>query len=229
MIGAHEYDALNSKEKCIINLFIISGCCMHKKHNFLEGGNKEMANLWPTLDHPGPMKLMNRDNAAAAATPGLSAAKQQALMVSGTGGVRSTSLAGAIFNHKNNKKGQQDSLQVFMVAQLGYTVAFPVTSNIHYGSHCAAAMKLLVHLPLYQKFLEQFQDKKENGAFNHMGKNLYKALHNIPTLSELAALLLYPQSVTTQYAVLVRADSNNLGPLHTDVKAHCQAIIAFRG
>ena len=228
-LGAHEYDALDYEEKRIINLFIISGCCMHKEHNSLEGGNKEMIKVWPTLGHPGPIKLMNRDNAAAAATPGLSAAKQRALMVSGAGGVKLTSLAGAIFNHKDDKKGQQDSLQVFMVAQLGYTVPFPDTSNICYGSHCAAATELLVHLPLYRKFLEQIRDKKESGAFNHMEQNLYKALHDIPTLTELAALSLYSQSVTTQYAVLVRADSSSnhldLGPLHNDVKAHCQAII----
>ena len=167
-LGAQGYDALDSKEKHIINLFIISRCCMHKGHNSSEGGNKEMANVWPTLGHPGPIKLMNRDNAAAAATPGLSAAKQWVLMVSGAGGVKSTTLAGAIFNHKDDNKGPQDSLQVFMVAQLGYTVAFPDTSNISYGSHCVAATELLVHLPLYQKFLEQVWDKKESGAFNHM-------------------------------------------------------------
>ena len=118
---------------------------MHKEHNSSEGGNKEMANVWPTLGHPGPITLMNGDNAAAVATPGLSAAKQWALMVSGAGGVKSTSLAGAIFNHKDDKKGQQDSLQVFMVAQLGYTVAFPDTSNICYGSHCAALVNILLN------------------------------------------------------------------------------------
>jgi hypothetical protein len=49
-----------------------------------------------------------------------STVKNQALDVSGASGVKLTSLAGAIFNHKEDKKGQQDSLQTFMLTKLRY-------------------------------------------------------------------------------------------------------------
>lgn len=228
-IGASEYDSLDPADKRIVDLFVISGCCMHKEHNSSEGGNKEMVKTWAALGLEGPVKLMNRDNAAVVATPGLSVAKQKALETSGAGGIKATSLAGAIFNHKEQNKGQHDTLQVFFLEKLGYKVPFPDTSNIRYGSHCAAASELLVHLPLYREFLEQVRDKKDSGAFNNMERNLYKALHDIPTLTELAALSLYDQAIATRYAALVRRDFTtnhlDLGPLHDDVKAHCCAVI----
>jgi len=51
------------------------------------------------------------------------------------GGVKAASIAGAIFNHKDNKKGQQDVYR-FWFEEAGIPLAFPDTSNIHYGTHC---------------------------------------------------------------------------------------------
>ena len=61
--------------------------------------------------------------------------KKRAADVSGAGGVKATSLAGAIFNNKDSKKGQQETLQAFLVLEIGYTISFPDTSNICYHSH----------------------------------------------------------------------------------------------
>ena len=112
-----------------------------------------MTAWWSKAGFIGPIKLMNRDNSSVAASDS-STARNRALNVSGAGGVKLTSLAGAIFNHKDDKKGQQDSLQTFMLTKLGYKVLFPDSSNIFYHSHCNAASELLVHLPLYREFLE---------------------------------------------------------------------------
>ena len=109
-----------------------------------------------------------------------------------------------------------------MLTKLGYQVPFPDTSNIRYHSHCNAASELLVHLPLYKEFLELVRDKKESGTFNYMEQNIYKALYDIPTLTELAALSLYSQSICIIYMKQVRSNPKtsalDLGPLHDDVK-----------
>lgn len=182
-IGNDAYDSLGPEEKRIVNLFIHMGCCMHKEMNSGKGGNSFMMKSWDEAEIPGPIKLMNRDNAAAAGIDGMSRAKQRALEVSGAGGVKATSLAGAILNHKDDKKGQHDSLQVFLLQRLGYSVPFPDTSNIRYASHGLAATELITRLGIYKEFLEQVRDKKGSGSFNHMENNLYKALSDVPTLT----------------------------------------------
>ncbi|KAM5543707.1 hypothetical protein V8D89_002324 [Ganoderma adspersum] len=65
---------------------------------------------------------------------------------------------------------------------------------------------------------------------SHIEKNVYKALKDQPTLTELCALSLYSQAVSHPYLREVRGpDSSqinhlNLGPLHERVRAHCKAI-----
>lgn len=88
-----------------------------------------MMKSWDEAGLPGPIKLMNRDNAAAAGIDGMSRAKQRALEVSGAGGVKATSLAGAILNHKDDKKGQHDSLQVFLLLNLATAFHFPTPAT----------------------------------------------------------------------------------------------------
>jgi len=55
-----------------------------------------------------------------------------------------------------------------------------------------------------------------------MEKNLYLALHDIPTLTELAVLCLYSISICLPYLKWVRGDTGasalDLGPLHDECK-----------
>lgn len=60
----------------------------------------------------GPVKLMNRDNTAAATAGG--SACTWAAEVSQGGAVKLTSLAGALLNHKDDKKGQHDTYRFYM-------------------------------------------------------------------------------------------------------------------
>ena len=113
-----------------------------------------MKAFWITAGLIPLVKLMNIDNAWAAAS-GSSAAKTNAESVSQGGGTKLTSLAGAIFNHKDEKKGQADTYRIFFERELGYMISFPDTSNTRYGSHCLAAAELLVHRELYIKLLAQ--------------------------------------------------------------------------
>jgi hypothetical protein len=227
-LGQAQYEALSDSERHVVDLFIHAGCCMHKEINSCKGGNSSMTAWWADAGIQGPIKLMNNDNTAAAAV-GSSAACKRALDVLGTGGVKATSLAGAVFNNKDNKKGQQDSLQAFLITKLGYLITFPDTSNIRYHSRAHAATKVILHRSLYIEFLELVYDKKESGSFTNMESNLYKALQDIPTLTELAVLTFYFISVCLPYLKCVQNDTSasalDLGPLHDDVKSHCAAII----
>ncbi|KZS94295.1 hypothetical protein SISNIDRAFT_426536, partial [Sistotremastrum niveocremeum HHB9708] len=230
-LGDRGFALLSSEDQQKETQFVWVGCSMHKELNAVKGGNTAMVGYWVISGIPGPRKLMNRDNAAAAAEPGPSAAKLRAIETSIGGAIKATSLAGAVFNHKDDKKGQQDTFRWFFVAMLGYAVDFPDTSNTRYQSHCEAASELLVHLPLYKELLALVKDKKDSRALNHMEQNLWDALHDAPTLQELSVLALYSQSISHPYLRRIRSpnvkDMNalHLGLLHHQVITHCEAII----
>ncbi|KAI0367582.1 hypothetical protein BV20DRAFT_949876 [Pilatotrama ljubarskyi] len=235
-LGKAEYDNVPEEEKRRASLFVSGFCCMHKELNAVKGGNARMVAAWAKLGLTPPLVLMNKENAAAAEC-GPSDAQDRAMEVSDSGGVKTTNLAGLIFRHKDDKKGQQDTFRIFFEASsaVGAAVHFPDTSNTRYQSHCEAAAELLVHLDLYIEFLAFVRDKKTKRTFNNLENNVYRALHDIPTLTELCALTLYSQSVSHPYLRQVRghnAESSNhldLGPLHTRVKAHLTRIIQAPG
>lgn len=89
-----------------------------------------MDTYWDSADIR-PLKLMNRDNSAAAQEPVTSAAKRAELVSEG-GAIKLTSLAGAVFAHKDHKKGQQDTFRIFFERELGYAIRFriPATPDI---------------------------------------------------------------------------------------------------
>jgi hypothetical protein len=230
-LGEDELDKLTPEQRRYAALFIWGGCCMHKEMNSVKGGNARMMAWWSENNLEGPMKLYNRDNSAAA-TLGGDAARERASEVSQAGGVKLTSLAGAVFANKDKKKGQQDTLQVYLQSSIGYMVCFPGTSSTRYGSHASAAVELIVRLSFYRQFLEVVRDLKEKHNFTNIEQNIYLGLHDIPTLTELCVLILYAQAITHPYMRQVRgadsADTNllDMGPVHDRVIAHCRAIIA---
>jgi hypothetical protein len=67
-----------------------------------------------------------------------------------------------------------------------------------------------------------------------MESNLWKALNDLPTLSELAILALYGEAISYPYIKIIRSTSESgetqnmldLGPLHQKVSTHIQNIIA---
>ncbi|KAH9915346.1 hypothetical protein B0H21DRAFT_703393, partial [Amylocystis lapponica] len=85
---------------------IWAGCSMHKEMNSVKGGDRTMQAAWTLLGLDPPILLANRDNAATlelapTTTESISVAEERVLNVSGRGGVKTTSLAGAMFNHKD--------------------------------------------------------------------------------------------------------------------------------
>ncbi len=104
------------------------------------------------------------------------------------------------------------------------------TSSICYQSYYNAAAELLCHLPLYIEFLELVRDKKDSMMWTNMELNLYNALHNPATLSELAILASYGEVISIPCLRRVRRDptENGLtfGPYYQHVKDHCKKIIS---
>jgi hypothetical protein len=83
---------------------------MHKELNAVKGGANAMAAVWKADKLPPPIALYNKfETEKTTSSKGESiATSQKRKQESSQGGVKLTSLAGAIINNKNNKVGQQD-------------------------------------------------------------------------------------------------------------------------
>ncbi|KDQ15795.1 hypothetical protein BOTBODRAFT_107897, partial [Botryobasidium botryosum FD-172 SS1] len=208
-IGKERIDAMSPEEHREIALFIWAGCCMHKELDAFKGGAAAI-NSFRVHTHglPGLMKLLNIDNAAAARAGG--AARERAMAALQAGGVKLASLAGAIFAHKDKKRGQQDTHFFHLEASFGRIKRFPNTSNGRYGSHGHAAAELIARLDFYRQFLELIRDIKETQGWTNIERNIYDGLHNPDTLAELTAMALYTEHMSNPYMRFVRGTDANL-------------------
>lgn len=85
-----------------------------------------------------------------------------------------------------------------------------------------------MHLDTYIELLITLRDAKSSASFTNIESNVYQGLQDIPTLTELAVLALYAQSVSSPYMRYVRSSGLNaldLGLFHDGVKQHCRHII----
>jgi hypothetical protein len=109
-LGHEAYSQLSDNEKHKVDMFIWAGCAMHKDLNCVKGGNAAMMLWWEENAVTGPTFLANRDNAAvlryAENLDEPTMAEQRAMEISGCGGVKLASLAGSLFNNKDDKVGQ---------------------------------------------------------------------------------------------------------------------------
>jgi hypothetical protein len=234
-LGREAYSQLPEDEKHKLDFFIWAGCAMHKDLNCVKGGNVEMTAWWEANTVSGPCLLANKDNAAvleqAEDEDEYTVAEQRAHDISSGGGVKLASLAGMIFNNKNDKVGQQDVYQQFFQSRGVKKSKFPDTSNTRYQSHCTAAAELLTSLPLYIDFMVWIKDGKDKPGFTNMERNVYLGLQDIPTQTELAVLALYAQAISHPYLRQVRGPGTehvnmlDLAPLHSRVQEHMETVI----
>ncbi|KAJ8503071.1 hypothetical protein ONZ45_g11178 [Pleurotus djamor] len=200
-VGKAAFDKLSAEDQREITLFLWAGCCMHKEQNSFKGGECS-DDVLKRLENPS----------RSSGTP-LSDEELAALEKSTRGGAKAASIAGALFNNKDDKKGQGDTYRTFFGARYGKSVIFPDTNNTRFGSHGEAAIVLIKY------------------HWTNLELNLANALEDVPTLTELCVLALYMLSVTFPYMRWIRGPGNNqingldLGPLHVKVRAHVQKII----
>jgi hypothetical protein len=241
-LGKGAFELLNPHEKRLLRLFIWAGCGCHKDLNTVRGGYVAMEKWWKEHHIEGPVLLANRDNdmvlaernQAIAQGDEVTPAQEQALNRSTCGAIKTAQIAGAIFNHKDDKKGHHDFFRDWWKKHVNIPFTFPDTSNNRFQSYCYAAAALLLYLQFFQEFLEHLRITKQNGKLNHMESNLWKALHDKATLAELAILALYGEAVSYPYVKAIRTTSESgetqnmldLGPLHQKVSTHIRAIIA---
>lgn len=238
-MGEEVWPTLTDDEQCEMLEFFWVGCSMHKDLNGVKGGNVSMMNWWKESKTPGPILLANKDNAAVIDEiqddneEELTAAEKRALEVSDSGGVKTTTLAGLIFKDKDDKKGQQKMHQYWFELKTNIEwKPFPDVANARFQSHSNAAAELILHLKKYVELLEWIRTRKEKQRFSHVESNLYKALNDLATITELVVLALYAQVITHPYMRQVRRPEGeevnmlDLGPLHEKLKEHLRRIIA---
>jgi hypothetical protein len=234
-LGESAYVSLSEEDKRLLDFYIWVGCGCHKDANSVKGGNSSMIEWWGKNGIPGPVLLANRDNRrilddAAQNSNSTTSAEELARSATTGGGVKAADIAGAIFHHKDDKKGQGSTF-TFWFENEGIPLNFPNTSSVRYGSRCEAAAVLLEHREAFLRFLEYVRDAKDHRRFSNMEKNLYTALKCNATLTELATLALYGQTITHPYMREIRGNQNrhtnmlNLGPLHKKVEEHIQRIL----
>ena len=120
-LGKEAINAMSPEEQHFMALFIWGQCCMHKEMNSVKGGNVTLMAFWEVHGLTPPMKLYNKDNALALRSSDTNTV-QQAADNSTQGAIKLTSLAGTLFVNKDKKKGQQDSLQVWLELEMGYMI-----------------------------------------------------------------------------------------------------------
>ncbi|KAI0081517.1 hypothetical protein K474DRAFT_1756085, partial [Panus rudis PR-1116 ss-1] len=229
-IGEEVFSGLSAEDQELIDRFVWAGCSMHKDLNAAKGGSTALQEFWEKVPADPPVPLPSRDNAAALSADANSTSGKRAASLSQGGAVKLTQLCGLVFNHHDDKKGQQDTYRNFFQHALSYIVHFPETSNTRFQSHCIAACELLVNLPLYLEFLDLIRDKKDKRNLNNIENNIYQGLRDTSTLTELAVLALYAQVISHPYMRVVRGHGHwnalTLGPFHAMVICHCETVIA---
>ena len=229
--GELDLAALPERERRLKLLFTRSWCAMHKDLNTFKAGAVRLASFWKEEGLDGPVPLLSREQEKEEALAVQDEVDDDANKMAG-GAVKLSSLIGALVNNREEGKGCSEEFQIYTHDCLGRSIAFPDTSNVRYQCYGDAAAKIIRHPDLYIDFVKHHGMKKTRAAGpNHMESNILKGLADPPTMTEMAVLALYHESVSKPYALQVRGLTNehknalDLGPLHSDVEAHCDAII----
>ena len=177
LVGEKEFEKLDPKECEKAFIFVWGGCCMHKEMNSVKGGHRRLILYWETKPFASrPVKLMNNGISVA-----VNGGVEEALSKAEGGATKLTSLAGMMFNHKDDKRGQKDMYRHYFKKRFGYQVRFPDNSNTCFQSHCCAAAELIVNLPAYLDFLLFVHNKKDPPRFNNLKSNVFKGLKDVST------------------------------------------------
>ncbi|THU91295.1 hypothetical protein K435DRAFT_583338, partial [Dendrothele bispora CBS 962.96] len=208
------------------------GCCMHKEMNAFKGGVAAMEAWWGANGIEPPARMYNWDNAAASTLAPGTAALKRAEEKSKGGAIKVSDLAGAVFRHKDRKRGQQDTLRFYFDRLLGFTIEFPDTNNTRFQSHAEAAAVIITYLQYFLEFLRLVEDNKNSRSLNHMERNVLRGLECRQTLHEFAVITLYHQCISVPYMREIRGPIGSteqnalcLGPFHERLKTHLRLLI----
>jgi hypothetical protein len=142
-----------------LTYFVWAGCGCYKDLNSVQDGYFAMSRWWKEHKQIPPILLANCDNAAVLADVAsnnntIIPAQEQAFETTAHGGIKATQLAGALFNHKNNKKEHYNTFCFWWQENVGGQFTFP---NTRFGSYCDGATAILAHLLQFTAYLEYYQ------------------------------------------------------------------------
>ncbi|PBK85845.1 hypothetical protein ARMGADRAFT_1047959 [Armillaria gallica] len=177
-LGEAEFAKLDDSQKKNIDLLIWAGCCMYKEMNAFKGGCTHMSRWWEENGVSGPIKMYNRDNAAAADLAAGTAAAKRAEDRTQGGAIKVSSLAGA-----------QDTLRYFWDLEMGFTLCFPNTSNTRFQSHAEACAIIITYLDLILQFLSYCNVK--HGCEDNATQHEFAAI-GVPYMREICGPLRSP-------------------------------------
>jgi hypothetical protein len=144
--GKVEFEKLPEDEKMLVSLFLWHGCMMHKDLNAIRGGDAATKAAWDKFQLENkPIPLKNNWEKQKSPTSAESDPRKPPEETHGCGATKLTCLCGALFNHKDQAKGLHSTIRDWFEAEFGHAYVFPDTSNTRYGSHCKAAIELLVN------------------------------------------------------------------------------------
>ncbi|PBK91256.1 hypothetical protein ARMGADRAFT_932911 [Armillaria gallica] len=230
-IGQDDFEKLSSEEKENVDFLIWAGCCMHKDMNAFKGGVQSMESYWEEMKIKGPIKMYNCDNAATSELAPDTSASKRADDKSKGGAIKASSLAGAIFRHKDRKRGQQDTLRFFFDHKIGFSICFPDTSNTRFQSHAEACAVIITYMDLLLKFLDYVKENKASRSLNHMEGNVKDAFECLETRHEFCVVTLYHEAISVPYMHKIRGPYQQednvlrLAALHKHVENHLCKII----
>jgi hypothetical protein len=144
------------------------------------------------------------------------------------GGARLVGIAAACLNHSDDDRGEHNTWRWWMEEKTGTLTTFPDASNSRYRSLCDGAIILLLYRDETREYLTEMRLHKGSQQFVNIQKNIFEALDDPPTLTELAVLAGYAQAISRPFMAYVREHVNDnallMGPTYERVKAHARAI-----
>ena len=150
ILGEAALNAMPSQKRDLLVAITFAGCSGHKDLNAFKYGVTAMGQMWDAKGLKPPVLLANKANSTTIRLGEMDgAAVQKAVDSSTQGGVKAASLAGALFNHSDDKKGYQDIHRDFMTLhkkdlhEIDNAARFPDTSNTRFQSHSYAAAELV--------------------------------------------------------------------------------------
>jgi hypothetical protein len=106
--GEDAYSKLSPAEQRKVDMFIWSGCSMHKSLNTTKAGYDAMTAEWPKLAGAAPpARLITKDNRATL-KKGSEDETERIHALSKGGAAKHNEIMGMVMNNKDDKKGQQD-------------------------------------------------------------------------------------------------------------------------
>lgn len=103
--GEKEFQKLDRDSQFDVDFVAWTGCCMHKELNAVKGGVSAMATAWESLGTKPPVVLKNKFEVTTLTTNTQDKTTR--------GAIKLTSLAGALFNHRDNKRGYHTTIDYY--------------------------------------------------------------------------------------------------------------------